>query len=120
MQKPNLFSFNDTVHSPDAAEALPLLIEYYENVVMGAMSAGKVTKSLNSSFGKGKGTPLFVIPAKTRDATDNAALSYSVAVGTTDGTISITQHSTNTSATSNITNSFLVVGKVDPVSVAQV
>lgn len=119
MQKSNLFSFNNTLFQPDVAESVPLLIELHEDVSMGAMSAGTVTKSVNSEFGKGKGVPLFIIPAKTRDNISNAALSYSVAVGSTDGTITITQHSSSSSSTSNITNSFLIIGKIYPNSVTE-
>lgn len=114
MQKSKLFSFNDTLYKPDAAEAIPLLIELHQDVSMGAMVAGKVTKTIDSSFGSGKGVPLFIIPAKTRDAGDNAALSYSVAPGGSEGTIAITQHSTSSASTANITNSFLVFGKIYP------
>lgn len=119
MQKINLFSFNNTMYSPDVAEAVPFLIELLEDVSMGAMTAGAVTKDVDSVFGKGNGQPLFIVPAKTRDSGNNAALSYSVAVSGTNGKITITQHSTNASSTANITNSFLVFGRVLPKTVTE-
>ncbi len=117
MQKVNLFSFNNTMYQPDVAETVPLLMELLEDVTMGAMTAGIITKDVDSVFGKGSGIPLFIIPAKTRDSGNNASLSYSVAVSSTDGKITITQHSTNATSTANITNSFLIVGRVLPKTV---
>lgn len=112
MQSPNLFSFNNTMLSPDVAGAVPLVIEFLQDVEMGAMTSGKVSKNVASVFANG--TPLFVIPAKTRDTIDNAVLSYSVGAGTIEGTIAITQHSSSSTSTSNITNSFLVIGTLEP------
>ena len=117
MQKSNLYKLNDTLHEPTAAGGIPLLIEILENVSMGAMTAGVVTKEVKSAFGKNLGEAIAIIPAKSKDG-NNQALAYQVAAGSTDGTLLITQHSTSASSTSNITNTFVILGRIIPKNVS--
>lgn len=118
MQAQNLFPLNNSLLDPVVKGGIPLALELHENVVVGAMVAGVKTVDVDSAFGKGKGEVIAVIPAKTREAA-NVGLVYAVAASGTDGKVTITQNSTSNSSTTNVTNTFILVGRVFPVAVSE-
>lgn len=114
MQLDNVFPLNSALVDPIVKGAVPVAFELHENVAVGAMVAGVKTVDVTSVFGKGKGVVLGIIPLKTREAA-NVGLVYSVAAHSTDaGKLTITQNSTSNSSTTNVTNSFLIFGRIYP------
>jgi len=116
MQIQNIFPLNNSLLDPIVKGNTPLALELHENVVMGAMTSGVITKDVNSAFGKGLGEVIGIIPLKTREAA-NLGLVYSVAASGTDGAVTVTQNSTSSSATTNVTTSFFLVGRIFPTTV---
>lgn len=113
MQSEKIFPQNNALLDPIVKGAVPLIHELHENVVVGAMVAGVKTVDVDSVFGKGKGEVLGIIPFKTREAA-NVGLVYSAAASGTAGKVTITQNSTNSSSTTNVTNSFYLIGRIFP------
>jgi hypothetical protein len=116
MQNQNLFPLNSSLLDPVIKGGIPLAFELHENVNFGANSAGVKTKELVSAFGTGKGEVLGVISLKTREAA-NTALVYVVAASSTTGQVLLTQNSTNASSSVDVTNSFLLMGRIFPSAV---
>jgi len=117
MQNANLFPLNNSLLDPIIKGGIPLAFELHENVNFGANSSGAKTKELVSEFGTGKGQVLGVIPFKTRDSA-NQALVYLVAASSSTGQVLVTQNSTNGSSSTDVTNSFLLIGRIFPTAVA--
>lgn len=116
MQGSNLFPLVSSLLDPSVKGVIPLALELHENVAVGAMVAGVKTVDVVSAFGKGKGEVLGIIPLKTREAA-NVGLVYAVAAHSSDaGKLTITQNSTSNSSTTNVTNSFLIIGRIFPVA----
>lgn len=116
MQNQNLFPLTNSLLDPVIKGAIPLAFELHENVNFGAMSSGVKTKELVSEFGTGKGEVLGIIALKTREAA-NLALVYTVAASSTAGQVLVTQNSTSAASTTDVTGSFLLIGRIFPQTV---
>ena len=93
---------------------IPLAFEYHENVALGALVTGIVTKTVTSNFGKGLGDVLGVIPLSTKGAGDNEILAFSASVSSTDNSVDVLVHSSDATATDNNTVSFFLFGRQIP------
>lgn len=116
MDNSRLFPKNSVLDEPNLRGTVPnLMEELHLDVVFGAMVAGVKTVDVDSAFGLGVGEVLGIIPFKTREAA-NLGLVYSVAASSTAGKVTITQNSTSNASTTNVTNSFYLIGRAYPVS----
>lgn len=118
MQQPNLYPLNNSLLDPMVKGGIPLALELHEDVNFGAMSSGVKTKEIVSAFGTGKGEVIGIIALKSRETT-NLGLVYTVAASSTAGQLLITQNSTSGSSSTDVTNDFLIVGRIFPVAVSE-
>lgn len=109
-----IFPFNDSALDPNVRGEAPAVQEIHRDVAMGAMVAGIKVTSVDSKIGKGLGEVWGIIPLGTKGAGDNEALAFSAALSSTDGKVDITMHSTDATATDNLTISFILVGRLLP------
>jgi len=108
-----IFPFNDSSYDPNVRGEAPAVQELHQNVVMGAMVAGVKTATVKSKVTEVWG----IIPLRTTGAGANEVLGFSAALGSSAGTVDITINSTKSTATDNLTLSFIIVGRILPTNV---
>jgi len=111
----DLIALNTLERDPNARGNVPLVGQLYLGQAMGAMVAGVKATDFDCKFGKGQGEVLGVIPLVTKGAGDNESLAFTVAAhSSTAGKITLTMHSSDATATDDLTISFIVVGRIYP------
>lgn len=112
-----IFPFNDSSFDPNVRGEAPAVQEIHRDVVMGAMVAGIKVTGVLSKIGTGLGEVWGIIPLGTKGAGDNEVLAFSAALSSTDDTVDITMHSSDATATDDLTISFILVGRMLPIDV---
>jgi len=110
-----VFPFNDSSYDPNIRGEAPAVQEIHRDVVMGSMVAGIKVTAVLSKIGKGLGEVWEIIPLGTKGAGDNEVLAFSAALSSTANSVDITMHSSDSTATDNLTISFILVGRMLPI-----
>ena len=110
-----VFPFNDSSYDPNIRGEAPAVQEIHRDVAMGAMVAGVKVTSVFSKIGKGLGEVWGILPLGTKGAGNNEVLAFEAALSATDDKVDITMHSSDATATDNLTIDFILVGRMLPV-----
>jgi len=110
-----IFPFNDSSYDPNIRGEAPAVQEIHRDVAMGSMVAGVKVTAILSKIGKGLGEVWGIIPLGTKGAGNNEILAFSAALSSTANSVDITMHSSDATATDNLTISFMLVGRMLPI-----
>lgn len=113
MNQKNLFPLNPLdIKVADTHEPEFFAQEFHAAVNFGAMADGIKTVDVDSAFGKDVGTVYGIVALTTKGAGDNEVLAFSAAAhATTEGKITVTMHSSDATATDDLTLSFWLFGR---------